>query len=351
MNYNENNPFSVTFGKEPKNYINRLVQENQIIKDFEQDIPVSQIYLITGVRGSGKTVMLSNITKHFSSKTDWIIVDLNPERDLLESLAAKLYDNAKIKHLFLNMSFSFSFHGIGLNIKGEKPISDVESLLDIMLSELKKNNKKVLITIDEVTNNQSIKTFAHTFQGFMRKDYAVCLLMTGLYENLNKLENEKTLTFLYRAPKITLQALSIQAISNSYQNIFELDMDEGNNLARLTNGYAFAYQVLGFLMWNRKSTEISKDLLSLYDQYLEEYVYEKMYSELSKKEIALLNGMSSNVDQVSILIKNSQFNKNEFSVYRDRLKKIGIINTDTFGVVKLALPRFYEFIQTKKILM
>ena len=48
--------------------------------------------MITGVRGSGKTVMLTDISKHFKNEKDWIVIELNPDRDMLQGIAAKLYD-------------------------------------------------------------------------------------------------------------------------------------------------------------------------------------------------------------------------------------------------------------------
>lgn len=44
--------------------------------------------MITGVWGSGKTVMLTDISKHFRKDKDWIVIELNPDRDLLYSFAA-----------------------------------------------------------------------------------------------------------------------------------------------------------------------------------------------------------------------------------------------------------------------
>ncbi len=36
-----------------------------------------------------------------------------------------------------------------------------------------------------------------------------------------------------------------------------------------------------------------------------------------------------------------------FSVYRDRLKRKGILDTSKYGEVSFALPRFAEFVQTR----
>lgn len=86
------NPFSLSFGKKPLSLIDREYQKAEIINSFEGENPASQIYMITGLRGSGKTVMLTDVAKHFRKQDSWTVVDLTPERDLLQSLAAALID-------------------------------------------------------------------------------------------------------------------------------------------------------------------------------------------------------------------------------------------------------------------
>lgn len=77
-----------------------------------------------------------------------------------------------------------------------------------MLEQIKKAGKRLLISIDEVTNSEYIRVFASAFQIFIRQDYPIFLLMTGLYENIHNLQNEKSLTFLYRAPKVLLEPVN-----------------------------------------------------------------------------------------------------------------------------------------------
>lgn len=69
--------------------------------------------------------------------------------------------------------------------------------------------------------------------------------MTGLYKNLSSFVKEKSLTFLYRAPKIFLKELNMMAISNSYKKIFNIGELESLKLAKFTLGYAYAYQLIG----------------------------------------------------------------------------------------------------------
>ena len=55
------NPFSLTFGKEPLSLISRNLQNEEIIESFKADNPDFQVCMITGVRGSGKTVAMTTI--------------------------------------------------------------------------------------------------------------------------------------------------------------------------------------------------------------------------------------------------------------------------------------------------
>ena len=44
-----NNPFSISFGREPESIINRGLNENEIINSFQSDNPAYQVCMITGV--------------------------------------------------------------------------------------------------------------------------------------------------------------------------------------------------------------------------------------------------------------------------------------------------------------
>lgn len=68
--------------------------------------------------------------------------------------------------------------------------------------------------------------------------------MTGLYENIYNLQNDKVLTFLYRAPKLILEPLNYTAIRKQYMDIFSLDIDAAGELASLTKGYPLPFRYL-----------------------------------------------------------------------------------------------------------
>lgn len=211
-----NNPFTLSFGKKPLQYISRIMQTNQIIESFNAEIPSNQIFMITGVRGSGKTVMMTNIADEIRADESWIEVELNPMRDLLQSLAAKIYGIPEMHARFLKARLDFSAFGLGVSIEDAVPVTDIESVIERMLEQIQQDGKRLLITIDEAANSENIRIFASSFQIFIRRDYPIYLLMTGLYENLYDLQNDKSLTFLYRAPKLMLEPLNYTAVRKHY---------------------------------------------------------------------------------------------------------------------------------------
>jgi ribosomal protein L20A (L18A) len=338
------NPFSLSFGKEPTSFIERGKQSREIIDSFLDENPAYQVCMITGVRGSGKTVMLTDIAKHFRENEDWIVVDLSPERDLLHSFAAELSNRTDLLELFRDAKINLSFLGLGLEIDGVPPITDISVAVTKMLERIAKKEKKVLVTIDEVTCNQTMKEFTSLFQIFIRRDFPVFLLMTGLYENIYELQNEKTLTFLYRAPKMELRPLNIGMIAKKYREIFDLSEEDALSMSQETMGYPFAFQVLGFLCWKNKAKWT--EMLDEYSQYLEEYVYEKLWSELSAQDKVVLRAMSeSESRKVEAIRAKAGKNSSNFSVYRNRLIKKGIIISTEYGYLEFALPRFREFVK------
>ncbi len=344
------NPFTLVFGKKPVQYVSRIVQTNRIIEDYEAVPAVNQIYMVTGVRGSGKTVMMTNIADILSKRDDWIVVELNATRDLLQSLASRLYAVPRLHDCFLKAKLDFSAFGLGVSIENAAPVTDVEDMVAKMLDQLQKLGKRLLITIDEVVYSEQMKVFASVFQIFMRQEYPIFILMAGLYENIYELQNDKSLTFLYRAPKIILEPLNLTAVRQHYKNIFELDEEKAERMAALTRGYPFAFQVLGYLYWEHRDTMTLDEILPEYDQYLEEYVYSKIWSEMSEKDKEILQVLAvSGEIKVKNLREKLGLASEQFSVYRERLKRKGVIDTRQYGMVSMALPRFEEFIKMRMI--
>ncbi len=341
------NPFTIVFGRRPLEMIERFPQRHEILENFTSPNANQQIYILTGVRGSGKTVLMSSIADTLRQEKDWIVVELNPELDLLSSLAARLSNHTLCQEWFRSAKLNLSYLGLGVEISGVPPITDLETAINRMLENIRKHGKRLLITIDEVTNSKQMRVFAASFQMMLRLDLPVFLLMTGLYENIYELQSEKSLTFLYRAPKIQLSALELTVIKLRYQSVFHLDDAEAVEMTRLTGGYPFAFQLLGYLTWNNGGNY--HGILQEYKQYLYEYVYNKIWAELSGQDREILVGIvEAEKASVQAIKEYLQISDNAWNPYRQRLIRKGIVDGSQRGYLRLTLPLFDEFVKEKK---
>ena len=336
------NPFTLTFGKEPLSIINRDYEINEVYESFISPNPDSHTFLITGVRGSGKTVFMTSIANTLKKDRNWIICDLSSDFDLIKSLTANLNSKKEVFNIIKNAKINVSILGFEIGLENQMQANDVAVYLDKILSELTKKGKRVLVTIDEVVSNKNVREFVSLFQIFLRKEYNIFLLMTGLYENINCLQDEKTLTFLYRAPRIAMGPISEIEIANNYEKILGVDKSTSKEMAKLTKGYAYAYQTLGFLCFKYKKSY--KDILDKFDQHLWKYVYEKLWAKLSAIDRKIVNVIANDINKVEKIRVELGMNSNTFTVYRKRLIKKGIIYCPQYGYLEFILPRFKEFV-------
>ncbi|MBO4494241.1 MAG: AAA family ATPase [Clostridiales bacterium] len=336
------NPYTLVFGQPPLEIIERKAQADRVISEFCEDRPSNYINLVTGIRGSGKTVFITQIANRLKEKKDWIIVNLNPQRDLLTALAAKLNSDKSLNKIFIEAQINLQALGIGIEIKGAPPITDIEEALTRMLQSIKKHKKRVLITIDEVTNSKDIRIFTSAFQIFLREGLPVFLLMTGLFSHIDRLRNAEGMTFLERAPRTVLSPLNFNAIVEKYVNTLKLKQNDAIKLATATKGYSFAFQTIGYYAWEypNKLDSALKDA----KEYLFEFAYRKIWSEHSATDRKVIRAIQqSKTGEIAQVRKILGWSSNQFNPYRDRLIKSGIVSVPQNGYVELALPWFGDY--------
>ena len=340
----QGNPFDISFGKSPNETIERVRQNREILEAFTTDPVVQQIFMITGVRGSGKTVLMNTIANSLEAEKEWIVIRLNPDRDLLQSMGAKLCSTRSNAEMFQNAKLNLSLFGFGITVDEAPPITDIEFAIEKMMKTLKKHHKKVLVTIDEVTNNEHVRVFCCVFQILIGQNLPIYLLMTGLYENIESLQDEQSLTFLYRAPKIRMTPLNIGMVAARYAEVFSIPHEEAVRMAVLTKGYSFAFQALGYSRWrNRDSMD---RCLAEYRLLLEEYVYEKIWSELSAKDKRIADGIAHCPDgKIASINQYLGLKPDEINQYRRRLIRKGIVSGEEYGRLQFTLPMFEDFVR------
>ena len=202
-----------------------------------------------------------------------------------------------------------------------------------------------------------VKQFATTYQLMRREKYDIFLIMTGLPSEVSELQNDDILTFLLRSGRITLTPLDAISMKYSYLSAFtkgrrKIDDVVLTKMVRMTAGYAYAFQLLGYLVWDTEDKLITDNTLQTilpeYKEMLFRNVYVKVYSSLSPKDKEFIQAMiESDEDKVAIskIMAKMDKPKNYISIYRRRLIDDQVIISKERGSVEFTLPYFADFVE------
>ena len=348
------NPFTTTFSKTPEYTYIHTDKTEEILENFIYENPSESVYKITGVRGSGKTVILGKIEEEIRNNqttySNWLVFDINPNRDILGQIAAMLVKEGfggNDKNTGINVSATVlgTGGGFGYSKDNNNNFFDIGVAVETMIQRVQKKGKKILKGIDEVSKSQEMIKFASEYGRWLRAGYPVYFVCTGLYENIQELSNVNNLTFFRRATTIKTEPLNMIRMTEMYKSKLQINIDQAREMARITKGYAYAFQELGVLSFKKKDTEELEDIIPKLKTELFAYSYEKIWEELTEMDRFL----------ASLLIDKEEYKREEvlklmgeksrsYSMYRDRLIKRGILNTRQ-GYISLALPYFAEYIK------
>ena len=339
------NPFRLDFGAKPKLYIPRKSEEETILETFLSEEPSTHLYMIIGARGMGKTVLMTSISQKIEEHNGWLHIDLSSDNTMVDFIS-ELEDKCKNKLPKLSVSIDAKVFEIGLSGQ-EAQYSTIKVELNKMLEKIKKNGTKVLITIDEAINSKAMREFAVYYQQCLRKDYPVYVIMTGLYKNIRALENNKSLTFLRRAERLNLEPLDSYIIASEYKDVLGMKFDDAVKASDLIEGYSYAFQMLGYLLYKNKKIKLDEDIISELKYALNEKSYEKIWEELSVNEqkICIEIGKANGDALASKIKAGLDMDDNNFSTYRMTLVKSGLISSNTArGKLSFVLPFFKDFV-------
>lgn len=342
------NPYVISFGRIPTQYISRRVLISDIIDTLESDIIEEQAYKLTGVRGTGKTVTLTEIEKKIRENDNWIVVGVKSNGNIIEDIIANLYSSVPFLTSFVDANLNLTKFGIGLNLSNKSPVASLDYVLKTILREVDRKGMRVLITIDEARKTKHMVDFIQEFQILIREELPVFLIAAGLYEDVESIENAEGLTFFMRAAKYEMTPLNHTFIRNDYEKTLNVSREVAEKMATITKGYAFAYQALGKYMWDLNAQDITEEVLALLDEALAEKVYRKIWSELAPRDKWFLEYIVKK-DKMSAteLLKMTNKKHNEWSEPRKRLTEKGIIDTKIRGQIIVCLPRLKEFVENE----
>lgn len=361
------NPFMPSFGIIPKLQVGDEAVIDNYVLQLNTDNQMYRTRMVYGVRGSGKTVLLRSIENQFKSIDDWIIIQLNVEGQ--DSLLSQLVTKLSKQMGFSLQKFLSKFKSINLPVVGggvswdNAKNSNTVMMIENLLNTLKKQDKHLLVTLDEVYATDSLKEFASQYQIWIGSDLPISLLFTGIPSQIDTLKNEKGMTFLWRTPQLVLNQIHYEAVQNKYQEVFgDVDSLVLNRMTQLVDHYAFAFQVVGYVIWNAVDgngslidMKIINKCITDIKQLLFHQSYIKIYQELTRQQqqfLQMLGQQSNSIMKISDLVDQLQVGKNlqtrRSTVNRLRRELINnqILQSPARGQLEFALPFFKDFLLT-----
>ena len=130
-----------------------------------------------------------------------------------------------------------------------------------------------------------------------------------------------------------------------YEKLLNIDSAEAKSIVEVTNGYAYAYQVIGSLYFTKKSSETIDDLMPEFERILFKDSYELIWKTLTNTEKEVIRCIFKSQDGKAEKVKALMSNPSAYSVYRDRLINKHLVDGNTRGYLRINLPRFEKYIE------
>lgn len=205
-----------------------------------------------------------------------------------------------------------------------------------------------------------MRQVATTYQHLVGEEKDIAMAMAGLPHAISTVLNDKVLTFLNRARKVTLGPLSAASVRSYYVRAFEeLDLNCSEELvlraADASEGFPYLVQLVGYyLLKHARSGEISEEILALAVQDaqhdMNEKVLKPMLKPLSNNDIAFLRAMSEDEGATTTASLQKRLGEGNSFIqpYRARLIEAGLIESPRKGELVFAVPHLADYLRNNR---
>lgn len=358
------NPFAPGFGTTPP----LLVGRRQDLADFRSSFadgvnsPFRSI-LITGNRGSGKTVLL-NAYEDMAREHNWIA--------LSETLSPGLGRRMVFDHIPREvMKLKGGPRGTALTgvqtpvggatwQRGEEPSTPatLRGALQGLIEIAEKQGRGVLLTLDEVhaAHLDELREIAITAQHMRREGREFTFVAAGLPTSVSDLLSGDVLTFMRRAERQTMDSVSLDDVRDALRVPIEqhgrsIDPDALDYAAEATGGYPFLIQQVGYMAWRTTDGNITLSAAA----YAADEARRKVgrlvaapaIQDLSPVDRSFLLAMAvdSGPSRMADIITRLRVSKQYANTYRLRLLESLLVHQPDRGVVDFTLPMMREYLR------
>lgn len=359
-------PFRPGFGKTPP----YLAGRETVLEHLKAGLEVGQWpqergILMTGLRGTGKTVML-NQGEDLAAAAGWQIVSETASKGFFERIVAtrlpRILQKLKPGPTFRVTEVALASLG---SISIEYPDGRTESptFRDMVteILELQGGRGGLLFSLDEVSSAsvEEIGVFAGEYQHLVREDAEVAFLGAGVQGEIKELLAAGSSTFLSRSLPVHIGMLSFSETLAAFEKpITEhgrtASSEVVNYLARAAQGYPFLVQSIGDIAWRANAAADEISLQDAQEGYrrarrsMGAFIHEPALSGLSKVDRSFLAAMAhddgpSRVEDIRARMGNIE--PGYASMYRARLLSAGLVQEAGYGALDIRFPYLREYLR------
>ena len=372
------NPFKPTAGKMPPILIGR----QSIIDDFKEGLEngagaPGRLMLITGQRGYGKTVMLTELGR-VAKDAGWEVISETASEGMCDRLASALV-RPGMKLRGVNVQPSIGVSGIlnaslgGASFSVDQVALTLREVVNQMLAKMPRG-KGIVFTIDEAqaASMADMVALATTIQHVIRDEdmrdvsdsdkHGVAFVFAALPSLMDELLHERVLTFLRRSVQHDLGLVAYPDVRSAYIEVVRegglaIDSEVAELAAEASDGYPYMIQLVGYYMWRaaevRGSKEIEeadviqgkKDALVLFD----DAVCAPLFDGLTAAQKLFVKAVAKEAPQpakVSEIANRAHRSASWVSKYRASLIKERVVESAGYGLVRLSASHLAEYVQS-----
>lgn len=361
------NPFKPTAGATPP----VLVGRRDVLDEFQESLDDGPgapglLQLLSGARGVGKTVMLTELG-NVALANGWVVIHETAGREMLSRIGRQA--NSAREELSARDPSAASTRW---TLKA--PLGEVErrnphqrqectwaEQLVGLLDVLHPHGTGVCITVDEIhgVESQQLYELATQMQMFIRANRPIALLMAGLPRAVAELlaGEDKPTTFLRRAERPPLDEVAIDDVARAFHATIaeggrSIEPDLTRRCAEATAGYPFMIQLVGYHVWRqgRSGPVTAEHVLTGIDAArarIGNLVHAPALKDLSDVDRSFLVHMAVDEGPSKVSEVGARMDRggNYANVYRRRLVDAGIIHPAGHGRVEFAMPFMREYLR------
>lgn len=351
--------FSPAFGNRPSRLVGRDAAISKVLAGLEEP-PGSRTRatIILGQRGSGKTVLLWELADRARNLGFVVASPTIATEDMLERIIEKIQDDGEryVKEKTSRITGgSFGALGFSAGLQFSRDLQESKSFpykLSRLCDALAHHNKGVLVLVDEIQGNDPrIRQLIAAYQELVGKQANIALVLAGLPAAVSATLNDRVLTFLNRASKLSLDPLDPAEIDAFFMKAFDqlglrITPDFRRRAVRATFGSPYLLQLIGhnIVLYAAEDGTLEEaaleSALANASASFENDVCGTTLAALSDKDVCFLSAMAEDAKESRIadVAERMGVTYDYAQKYRKRLIDGGIIEPARRGSVRFAVP-------------